>query len=291
MSSSARIEDAYPLSPLQEGLLFHCVESEAGRSLYVSHVACRLVGLDREAFTRAFQALIDHHPVLRTAFVWEGVERPLQVVGRKVRLPLSVADWRDLSEAEREARLDDYLAAERRRGFDPAKAPLMRLALFRTGEADYAFAYSHHHLILDGWSIGLFLGELFRLYEAYAAGREASLGPVRRFRDYIAWLGRRDPAAAEAFWRRQLAGFSETTVLGADRDPGAAPSGRTERATLKLGADETARLAAWAARGRVTPATVAQGLWALHLRRASGAPDVAHGTVVTRRPAGQAGGP
>jgi hypothetical protein len=69
MSSSARIEDAYPLSPLQEGLLFHCVESEAGRSLYVSHVACRLVGLDREAFTRAFQALIDHHPVLRTAFV------------------------------------------------------------------------------------------------------------------------------------------------------------------------------------------------------------------------------
>ncbi|HLE85907.1 MAG TPA: condensation domain-containing protein, partial [Thermoanaerobaculia bacterium] len=285
MSSSARIEDAYPLSPLQEGLLFHCVESEAGRSLYVSHVACRLAGLDREAFERAFQALVDHHPVLRTAFVWEGVDRPLQVVGRKVRLPLAVEDWRDLPRAEREARLDAYLEAEHRRGFDPAKAPLMRLALFRTGEAEYAFAYSHHHLVLDGWSIALFLGELFRLYESYAAGREASLGPVRRFRDYIAWLGRRDPAAAEAFWRRQLAGFSETTVLGADRDPGAAPSGRAARATFRLGAEETARLARWAARGRVTPATVAQGIWALLLRRASGSPDVAHGTVVSGRPA------
>ncbi len=284
MAGPSRIEDAYPLSPLQEGLLFHCLESEVGKSLYVSHVACRLSGLDRDAFERAFQALVDHHPVLRTAFVWEGVERPLQVVGRRVRLPLAVEDWRGLPEAEREARLDAYLEDERRRGFDPAKAPLMRLALFRTGEDDYAFVYSHHHLILDGWSIALLLGELFRLYEAYAAGREASLGPVRRFRDYIAWLGRRDPAAAEGFWRRQLAGFSETTVLGADRGPGAAPSGRTARATLRLGAEETARLARWAARGRVTPATVAQGVWALLLRRASGAPDVVHGTVVSGRP-------
>src|ERR1051325_1600277 len=114
--NSKNIEDAYPLSPMQEGLLFHSLYDEH-QAVYVTHIACALSGLDVSAFERAWQKAVDRHPVLRTAFVWEGVKRPLQVVGQQVKLPVERDDWRALSGEEQAARLEIFLKAERTREF------------------------------------------------------------------------------------------------------------------------------------------------------------------------------
>ena len=106
-------------------------------------------------------------------------------------------------------RLAAWLAADRARGFDLARPPLLRAALLRTGEDRHRFVWSFHHLLIDGWCLSLLFREVFALYQAAVAGGDAApAAPVRPYRDYIAWLARQDAAAADDFWRRELAGFT-----------------------------------------------------------------------------------
>src|SRR5262245_17060446 len=194
-------------------MLFHSLYApESG--VYIEQLRCELEGpLDEAAFRRAWERAIERHAVLRTAFVWKSQKRPLQAVQRKVELPLRREDWSDLPAAEREARFTAFLAADRRRGFEPARAPLLRLALFRFGEASHRLVWTSHHLLLDGWSLPLLLGEVLRFYAAFAAGSDLALPAPPPYRDYIAWLGGRDLDAAQPFFRRALAGFAEPTEI------------------------------------------------------------------------------
>lgn len=215
--SKRNIEAVYPLSPMQQGMLFHSLYApESG--VYFEQLSCTLRGaLDVRAFERAWQRVVERHPVLRTSFVWKRLDKTLQVVHRRVRLPLEQQDWRGLSPAKQEARLEAFLQAERSRGFNLAQAPLVRLALMRTGENGHRFVMSHHHLLLDGWSLPLLMKEVMTFYEAFSRGRELYLEPSHPYRDYIAWLQRQDAAEAEAFWRQTLEGFAAPTPLVVDR--------------------------------------------------------------------------
>ncbi|HYH82092.1 MAG TPA: amino acid adenylation domain-containing protein, partial [Longimicrobium sp.] len=278
------VEDAYPLVPLQEGMLFHTLY-EAGTGAYVGQFRYDLEGeLDVDAFRRAWQGAAARHPVLRTGFTWEGVAEPLQVVRREVEVPLAVEDWRGVDADEQARRLDAWLAADRAAGFDPARAPLIRMALFRTAEAAHHLVWTHHHLVLDGWSVMLLLRDVVALYGAHAGGREPSLAPARPYRDYVAWLRGQDLGAAERYWRAALAGFRSPTPLGIERAGGAREGGHGH-ADLRLGAGETAALRAYARRHGLTVGTLMQGAWALLLARCSGEADVVFGTTLSGRPA------
>ncbi len=277
------IEDVYPATPMQEGMLFHTLFAPEGGA-YVGQFMYDLVGeLDVEAFRRAWSATARRHAVLRTAFPWGG-ERPFQVVRREAEPPLCLEDWSALSAAEREARLEAFLAADRAAGFDPARAPLTRLALFRTGERAHRLVWTHHHALLDGWSLPLVFRDVAGAYDAFRAGREPAMAPGRPYRDYVAWLQRQDPAEAEAFWREQLAGIEGPTPLGIDR---AAPGRETGfgRADARLPAELSGRLAELARGAGLTLGTLLQGAWALLLGRYSGEHDVVFGATVSGRPA------
>ncbi len=185
---SQNVEDIYPLTPLQEGMLFHTLGAP-GSGVYLERLSCELRGdLDPAAFRRAWEETLARHPVLRTAFLWQGLDRPVQVVRRTVRLPWQEEDWRSLSLEEREARLAAFLDDDLRRGFDVTRAPLLRVALFRTGERAWRLVWTHHHLLLDGWARVHVLRDVLTLYEAARRGASLRLEPVRPFRDYVAWL-------------------------------------------------------------------------------------------------------
>ncbi|HKV06574.1 MAG TPA: amino acid adenylation domain-containing protein [Thermoanaerobaculia bacterium] len=280
---TTNLEDVYPLSPLQQGMLFHSLLApESG--IYVNQCSCRLRGeLDAERFHQSWQKAVDRHAILRSAFLWEGFDEPLQAVRSQAAVPWRTEDWRGLSAGEQAARLEELRTAERRRPFQLAQAPLLRLVLIRTGEDVWELVWTFHHILLDGWSVPLLLRELSALY---ASGDPAALPPVRPYRDYIAWLQRQDRTRAEAFWRQTLAGFSTPTPLGIDR-PVPAGAGGTDFAeeTSSLPADATAALQAFAARQKVTLNTICLGAWALLLARYSGEEDVVFGAVVSGRPA------
>src|SRR5262245_51392773 len=149
------IEDLYPLSPLQEGLLFHALQAP-GEALHVVQLACTLRGpLDAAALERACQQVVERHPALRTAFVWEGLNEAVQVVCRSVELPFLRQDWSGLDAERRRSRMAELLTEDRRRGFELTHAPLARVTLVRLGDDLHRLIWTYHHLLLDGWSFAL----------------------------------------------------------------------------------------------------------------------------------------
>src|SRR5262249_25080258 len=150
--SRTNIEDIYPLSPLQQGILFHTLyASEAG--VYFVQSGWTLNGaLDVPAFLRAWQSVTDRHTILRTAFVWERFEQPMQVVWKRVKLPATEIDLRGLSPAEQADRVARFAEEDRKKGFDLTRAPLMRVTLIRLADDAVRVIWSSHHLLLDGWS-------------------------------------------------------------------------------------------------------------------------------------------
>jgi amino acid adenylation domain-containing protein/non-ribosomal peptide synthase protein (TIGR01720 family) len=288
MRSRPAIEDVYPLTPMQQGMLFHTLLSP-GSGVYFEQLVCRLrAPFDAAAFEQAWQRVLERHSILRTAFVWEGLERPLQVVHQRPQLPIEQHDWRGLTEAEQHARFGAFLSEDRERGFALGRAPLVRLTLIRLTDESYRFVCASHHLLLDGWSLSLVLRELCSHYAALSRGEALKLGPARPYRDYIEWLGRQDLAAAERFWRKALAGFTAPTSLGIERGQPAGEPGHAEHETI-LSPALTAALQAFAQSHQLTLNTVMQGIWAILLSRYSGQEDVLFGATVSGRPAELAG--
>ncbi len=269
----ARIEDIYPLSPMQHGMLFHSLYEQASGH-YVNQLRVDITGLDPVRFREAWQAVLDRYEILRASYLWQGdLEQPVQLIHRHVVLPLDVHDWR-----LREDSLDELAELERQRGFELDTAPLLRLVLIRTDEDRHHLIYTHHHILLDGWSQAQLLGEVF--------GRCAGVrmeAPVGRYRDYIAWLHVQDRAASEAFWHEQLAPLTAPTLLAQASAGQREPLGRA-RQQNPLSRERTARLKAFAQKHAVTLNTLVQAAWSLLLQRYTGQEAVAFGSTVSGRP-------
>ncbi|MGK4003929.1 amino acid adenylation domain-containing protein [Sorangium sp. So ce1036] len=285
------VEDVYPLSPLQQGLLFHSLW-EPGSGVYVEQVTCRLEGaLDVDAFRRAWEAVALHHGVLRTTFAWEGADEPLQIVRRAGSMgpvELAIEDLRGAGAEAQRARIAALVDADRARGFDLARGPLMRLWLARVGDEAHHVLWSHHHLLLDGWAASLVLQDAFAAYDALRAGRPIALPARRPYREYIAWLRGRDAGADEPFWRGALAGFRAATPLPLERAPreaSAEGAGGHGARMIALSGSATARLQRFAQQHRVTASTLVQAAWALLLSRAARSDDVLFGITVAGRSA------
>ena len=279
------IADIYPLSPMQEGLLFHTLVAR-DTGTYVVHLSWTIRGdLDVAAFTRAFDEVANRHPILRTAFLWERLERPIQIVRKRVQIPVTIEDLRELDPAAQAARSAEVAGADRSRSFDLAQAPLMRLTFLRLADDAWRFYWSRHHLVMDGWSTPIVLREVFALYEAFTQNKEARLERVRPYSDYIAWIGAQDAAKTEAFWRAQLRGFREPTPLGIEKLTAAGEVEAFEEQRFVLPEAISGKLASFGRQHQLTMSSVVQGAWALLLARYSGEDDVLFGATVSGRSA------
>ncbi|HEX5721013.1 MAG TPA: amino acid adenylation domain-containing protein, partial [Thermoanaerobaculia bacterium] len=279
------VEDIYPLSPLQQGMLFHSVYApESG--VYVIQYSCVLQGpLDIASFRSAWQRVVARHPMLRAAFIWEKLREPHHAVRAAVELPWREEDWSSLDPQRQQERLSTELAADRQRGFDLARAPLMRFALIRLAAERYGFTWTYHHLLLDGWSCTVLLDELFTIYTALVHGTEPDLAPARPYRAYLDWLAQGDIAEAESFWRRELAGLPGVTRVGIGQPHRAGEAHGDSELFARLPGALAEELSAMTRRHQLTPNTVAQGAWSILLSRYSGETDVTCGMVVSGRPA------
>jgi natural product biosynthesis luciferase-like monooxygenase protein len=273
------VEVKYPLSPMQQGMLYHAL-AETTPGVDLEQIVGTLPeALDPDAFRQAWERTASRHWSFRTTFAWDdgGSDVPLQSVHRDVVIPLEVRDWRHLSPEAQESALEQYLAEDRRRGFSPQALPLMRVTLFRLGESEHQFVWTFPHLLLDGRSFPLILQEIFAHYDAIVRGETLQLDAPRRHQDYVRWLERRDASGDEPFWRELLKGFTTPTQFpmatpaGTDRDRG--------EQELRLTAAATSRLAAVATTHRLTLNTLVQGAWAILLGRYTGERDVVFGAT------------
>ncbi|MBI3447674.1 MAG: amino acid adenylation domain-containing protein [Acidobacteria bacterium] len=289
---------AYPLSPMQQGMLFHTLR-DGSRGAYVEQMSWTFEGpLDEAALEEAWDRLAARHPALRTAVLWEGRETPLQVTAPAVTLPWERIDWRHLDAREQARRTERHLLAEREKGFDLARAPLMRFGLLRLGDERRHFVWTHHHIILDGWSVPILLEELAAIYAALREGRLPALPAARPYRDYIDWLASCDPAESESHWRRELAGLRAPTrpFVEGPRPSDGCETIDTERLDASwtrlrraLSQAATSALARFARAHGLTMGTLVSAAWGLLLSRYAGDDDVVFGTVLSGRPPELAG--
>ncbi|MCB2250910.1 non-ribosomal peptide synthase/polyketide synthase [Pseudomonas chlororaphis] len=281
---SGAIEDLYPLSPMQQGMLFHTLY-EPQAEAYINQLRLDIQGdLDLQAFGRAWQAALNRHAILRSSFHWLGLAVAHQVVHRQVDLQLQVIDDRD-------ADLDGLARAERERGFELGTAPLLRLHLVRRGDAAWHLIYTSHHILMDGWSNAQLLAEVLQDYAGQAPGQPLSKPlsqslsqPLSKYRDYLGWLQQQSSAAGEQFWRAALAPLQTPTLLAEALRPPVAGSGSAEH-HVALDAAATQGLADFARQHKVTLNTLVQAAWGLLLQRYTGQDGVAFGATVSGRSA------
>ncbi|HEU4872135.1 MAG TPA: amino acid adenylation domain-containing protein [Pyrinomonadaceae bacterium] len=284
------VKDIYPLSPSQQAMLFQALYSP-GTDENINQMVCTLRGdLNAAAFEMAWQRVAERNPVLSSAFAWDGLDEPLQIVRKKVKLPWEQIDWRSFSITDREAKLQSLLKADRIRGFKLAAAPLMRGTLIRIADDENIFIWTYHHLLLDGWCLGLIMKEVSSFYEAISKGEEPQLEPTRPFRDYIAWLQKRNGPKSETYWRRILKGYASPLHLMVDQNPGevSEPGIHYER-KLALSESTTEALSSLARSGQMTLYNLIQGAWAILLSQYSGESDLVFGVTVSGRPTELAG--
>ena len=286
MTLDSHIEDIYELSPLQLGMLFHNIYAPEASTYFEQHSTTLNGPLDLPTFKRAWETVVARYGVLRTSFYWEEIEKPLQVVHRHVDLPFEFLDWRGLSPDQQQHEIEVYLANDLRRGFDPSVAPLMRLTLIRLKDFSYRFIWSHHHILMDGWSVHKVTSEVSALYEAYYSGHDLELAPARPYVDYIAWLQEQDLTEAKVFWQQALQDLTTHTILAVDRSPNAlpGPNDSYEEQQTRLSEEMTHNLQEFARQNQFTFNTLVQGAWALLLSRYSGEQDIVFGVTVSGRP-------
>ncbi|NEA98684.1 non-ribosomal peptide synthetase [Streptomyces sp. SID13726] len=268
------LADVLPLTPLQEGLLFHAVyehERDAA-DVYLVQLVFELEGpVDGARLRAAWQALLDRHPNLRAAFRRRKGGAPVQVVPHRATLPWTETD---LDTEETWSRLLDE---DRDRGFDPATPPLLRCTLAHLPDGRHRLLVTHHHILLDGWSVSVLVRELLALYEKPGA----DLPPAPAYRTFLEWLGRQDRTAAESAWRTALDEVTEPTRL-APPNPGPGP---LAQARAELPEATGAALTALARRLGVTANSLVQTAWSILLSRTTGRNDVVFGATVSGRPA------
>ncbi|SDH30826.1 non-ribosomal peptide synthase domain TIGR01720/amino acid adenylation domain-containing protein [Rhodococcus triatomae] len=278
------LTDVWPLSPLQQGLLFHAQIADPQTDVYTVQLSVDLEGhVDADRLRRCGQALLDRHPHLSAAFTVTDSGETVQVVGDSVELPWRVVDFVDADYPERVRGPQREIDADRAAGFDMSTPPLLRFLLLRLEPDVYRLVITNHHILLDGWSTPLFVKELLVLY---ATGADTTMLPATRsFRDYLAWLHEQDPQQSLDAWRQLLDGVDEpTTVASPGADAHADVADPTAPIDVRFDADVTARLESIAREYGVTINTMVQTSWAVALATVTGRDDVVFGATVSGRP-------
>ncbi|MEU9304038.1 amino acid adenylation domain-containing protein, partial [Streptomyces sp. NPDC048269] len=275
------LEDILPLSPLQQGLLFHAVYDEKASDVYTVQLAFTIEGpLKSEAMRAAAATLLRRHSNLRAGFLYEKVDTPVQVIPHEVALPWHEADLSGFAGDDQQDALRNWLADDLARRFDLRRPPLIRFALITLAPERHVLVLTNHHILLDGWSMPVLVRELFALYAH--GGEAATLPRVTPYRDYLAWLARQDRVAAEEAWKQVLHGLDEPTLV---HPAATAGSGVPERIAVELPEGLTARLTEHARAGGFTLNTFFQAAWAVVLGQLTGRDDVVFGGTVSGRPA------
>ncbi|MEM8909488.1 MAG: condensation domain-containing protein, partial [Bacteroidota bacterium] len=282
----ANLQDLYRLSPMQEGILFHSLYNETSSAYTEQFTFDFPEGVGLTAFESSWKYIVENHDILRTSFYYEELSVPVQVVNKKARLPIKVLDYVHYSEQEQEQAVAAFIEADRQKGFDFSNPPLMRIHLLKLSPYSYKMVWTFHHILLDGWSTSVLMGELLTVYEKLESGTVKFSTKADHYGDYIKYINAADAYAEEQFWTNYLAGFSSPSLLPfvgnvLDRNKGGATS---KEVHLNFSEEQTSRVKAFAKAHQLTVNTVIQGVWSLLLSRYTGNKDTVFGVTVSGRP-------
>jgi amino acid adenylation domain-containing protein/non-ribosomal peptide synthase protein (TIGR01720 family) len=284
LSSKRRIEKIYPLSPMQSGMLFHSLKDKESGA-YIEQNVLRVKGdIDNELLERSINVLIDRYDILRTVFRVDKVKEPLQFVLNQRKFQIHFKDISRLGADEQSLFLEEFLEQDRRRGFDLTRDLLMRVSIFKIHPQSYRLLWSFHHILMDGWCLGIIFRELLHIYRSLKTGNPVKLEPVYPYAEYIHWIERQDRESGLKYWQRYLEDYEEQAGLlkfGNKQNNGRY---KLEEHPISINEEWTYRLNQIAQQNGVTINTVFQTLWGILLQKYNNRDDVVFGVVVSGRP-------
>jgi amino acid adenylation domain-containing protein/non-ribosomal peptide synthase protein (TIGR01720 family)/FkbM family methyltransferase len=276
----------YPLSALQEGMLFHALYDDRVMA-YTNRFTCELINPDLDAFTQSWDHLLKSHSILRTAFYHDAFSKPVQCVYKEAAMPVTILDFRHMTAEEQGRQIERFEEEDQEKGFDLREAPLMRITLFRLADDRYFMLWLFHHIILDGWSMPVLMQEVLQNYDALVAGKAFAARPQDRYEDFIRYIQNKDKEQEEEHWRGYMKGAGPDSLLPFISSTSLRNQGIGSYKTKVLQLDNgiTAAIAGYAQRQQVTVNTLMQGVWAWLLYCYTGQPEITYGITVSGRPA------
>jgi amino acid adenylation domain-containing protein len=280
------IEDIIPLSPIQEGILFHYMRDPKSEQ-YFEQLSLEIIGIneiDINRFQQAWNHIINTNEMLRTCFKWSEVKNPLQVVLKQHPLKIRYYNFSNKesnTSNEQKNLLEELKTTDRRDKFDLGDVPF-RVTLCKMEGCRYHLIVSHHHILYDGWSSGILLKEFFNTYENLTRGTKLGKPVKAQFKEYIKWLQKQDKTAQESFWKGYLEGVDiPTSFLIKKVKPGKLKEAKSRG--VRLSSEFYQQLECFVQEKRITAAALFYSAWGLLLRKYSQSEDVVFGTTVSGR--------
>ncbi|AZK48667.1 non-ribosomal peptide synthetase [Paenibacillus lentus] len=282
MFNPSNVKDIYSLSPMQRGMLFHYMKDHASRA-YFDQTSFQITGaLDNKALELSFKEIIRKYDILRTVFVYTKVKEPMQVVLKEREAAIHFEDISNLEPAAQEAYLQNYKETDRNRGFELSRDVLMRLSVFQLSSVRYHLLISTHHIIMDGWCLGILFKELFDLYHLQITGSPYPTEPAVPYSRYIQWLEEQDEEEARQFWQVYLENVGEASILP-QRLAEATDRQDIVKSTFSFDKELTDSLQNLAKSCQVTLSTLFQTMWGVLLQKYTNCNEALFGAVISGR--------
>ncbi|MBY0125172.1 plipastatin non-ribosomal peptide synthetase PpsC [Bacillus subtilis] len=282
MPQQPEIQDIYPLSFMQEGMLFHSLYDEQSRA-YFEQASFTIHGqLDLERFQKSMDAVFDRYDIFRTAFIYKNVAKPRQVVLKQRHCHVHFEDISHLNEKDKEHCTEAFKEQDKSKGFDLQTDVLMRISILKWAPDHYVCIWSHHHILMDGWCLGIVIKDFLHIYQALGKGQFPDLPPVQPYGTYIKWLMQQDREEAAEYWKKRLQHFEKASPLPKRTDR--MSDGTLQQITFTIPEKETSELQKIAAACGATLNTVFQALWGIMLQKFNRRDDAVFGSVISGRP-------
>ncbi|MEO6228747.1 MAG: amino acid adenylation domain-containing protein, partial [Ferruginibacter sp.] len=282
---SKSLERMYHLSGLQQGMLFHGLYDGDGAG-YLNQFWCDLINPDIDILRKSWNQVLHSHTILRSAFYHDAFSIPVQVVYKEIKLPIDVIDFRGKNEVEQIAAQKQFEEDDRTMGFNFERAPLLRISLLRLDENRYRMLWSSHHILFDGWSRSVMMGELLNIYESFTTGKVLAPVTEDHYEDYIRYIELVDKDKEQAYWKSYLKNVEQSTLLPfigttTERNKGLGEYGSV---ILEISSEITEKIGQYAQRHRLTMNTLMQGVWSYLLHCYTASNDIVYGVIVSGRP-------
>ncbi len=282
LSDKHPLKDIYTLSPTQEGMLFHSMMNRSSANYYTQISYEVNFPFDKNLLKKSFESLVQRHDILRTAFIHRNLHKPVQVVLSRRSVELNYFDLSGSAESSIQKSIDEYEVSDKQRGFDLSEDSLIRLAVFKTKDEEHVFVWSYHHILMDGWCVGIIYEEFYHIYKALLTDSAVNLPITKPYKNYIQWLDQRDRDESRDYWNQYLQGFDKVTPIQFKK--GITATYEVAQECLILTSEKLEILKQASVAGQLTLSAVLQGIWALILSRCTNSNDVTFGKVVAGRP-------
>ncbi|MFC4547677.1 condensation domain-containing protein, partial [Paenactinomyces guangxiensis] len=283
MVDRRNLKNIYGLSPLQRGMLFHSLKDERSHA-YFEQITLSIEGqLNISCLEESLNGLIQKYDLLRTIFLYENLNEPLQVVLKERKARIFYKDLSYMTDKEKQICIEEFKQKDRERRFDLSRDLLIRFSLLQSGSQSYQLICSFHHILFDGWCIGILFNDLFRMYQRRVNGQPVLLERVAPYSDYIEWLEEQDQERARAYWKNYLQDYERPAVVPRQARKGNEKNIQ-EEVICRLDAGLTNQLSRLAGMHQVTLNTVFQTIWGVLLQKYNNTRDVVFGAVVSGRP-------